>query len=140
MRRNTSGPKRRIAPTGRFAQTELSALLARAAYVGSAVHKRRPGDYRFHPAVNPRASKSLCDGLRTVLKAEAEALLEAGIRKGMVSEHREDGLPKYVWAVDGHGEAYEAKLGNGGYHGYRLDPADEPDMRTLVLREWKARP
>jgi hypothetical protein len=45
-----------------------------------------------------------------------------------------DGVPKYVWTVDGEGEAYEAKIGNGGYHGYRLE--DEDSMRRLVVREW----
>ncbi len=46
-------------------------------------------------------------------------------------------MPKYVWSVDGAGEAYEAKIGNGGYHGYRL--TDEDDMRDYVLQEWKRR-
>jgi len=58
----------------------------------------------------------------------------------MVSRYcEENGLPKYIWAVDEQGEAYEAKTGNDGYHGYRLDEASEKIMRELVLIEWAKR-
>jgi hypothetical protein len=45
--------------------------------------------------------------------------------------------PKYVWSVDSDDEVYEAKIGLGGYHGYRL--ADEDDIRAVVLKEWRKR-
>ncbi len=58
----------------------------------------------------------------------------------MVSICRDEiGLPKFVWAVDEKGEVYEAKTGNDGYHGYRLDEATEKNMRDVVLYEWKQR-
>ena len=31
---------------------------------------------------------------------EARCLFQEGINRGMVSTYSEDGLPKYVWAVD----------------------------------------
>jgi len=55
----------------------------------------------------------------------------------MFSEFPDDGVPKYVWAVDAEGEAYEAKIGSNGYHGYRLEEADA--MRKFVLKEWAKR-
>jgi hypothetical protein len=105
--------------------------------VGSAHHKRKPGDYGFRPPVNPRPWKSICDGRRDILKGEAERLFRGGIMNGMFSNFPDDGLPKFVWGVDDGGEPYEAKIGQGGYHGYRLEEEDE--MRNIVLREWKRR-
>ena len=37
------------------------------------------------------------------------------------------------------GEVYEAKFGNDGYHGYRLDREDEKVMCQYVLDEWNRR-
>jgi len=34
---------------------------------------------------------------------------------------------------------HEAKLGNDGFHGYRLEEENERVMRNLVLQEWAAR-
>lgn len=136
-KRQAITPKRRILPQGGLTGDNCSKLVAKLRYVGSANHKSRPGDYGFHPAANPRPWKSICDGARTILKDEAQSLLEEGARRGLVSKLEFDGLPKYVWSVDEHGEAYEAKLGNGGYHGYRLE--NEDPMRKTVLKEWRDR-
>ena len=113
--------------------------MAEARYTGSSHHKRRPADYGFHPPVNPRPHKSLCDGSRTITLMEACRLFRSGIRKGMVSRHLEKGLPKFVWTVDHLGEAYEAKLGDDGssYHGYQL--YRDQRMRRYILREWRER-
>ncbi len=54
-----------------------------------------------------------------------------------MSEVAGDGMPKYIWSVDEDGVPYEAKVGNGGYHGYPLYPDDE--MSAIVLREWSRR-
>lgn len=58
----------------------------------------------------------------------------------MVSEFGEGELPKFVWAVDEHGEAYEAKLGGDGrsYHGYRLG-ANDASMQRYVIEQWEER-
>ncbi len=113
--------------------------MAALTYVGSGHHKSRPGDYGFHPPVNPRPSKSVCDGLRVVLLAEAQQLFRNGIMMGMFSVSHADGPPKYVWSVDDQGEPYEAKVvpGTVTYKGYRLEEEDE--MRKVVLKEWAAR-
>lgn len=137
MARQGSNPKRRIVDVGSIAQDALEELSARLVYAGSANHKRHPGDYGFHPPSNPRPWKSVCDARRPLLSAEARTLMADGIRKGMISTPDADGVPKYVWSVDAHGVPYEAKIGNGGYHGYPLYPDD--DMSAVVLREWGRR-
>ena len=139
-KRQSNRTERRIAPKGEINQETLAEYAKRARYVGSALHKRHPVDYGFHPAINPRATKSLCDGSRTVTLAQARALFREGIRRGMVSSPRESDLPKYVWAVDSEGNVYEAKRGNpkSEYHGYELG-GNEPTMRRVVEREWRSR-
>ena len=109
-------------------------------YTGSAHHKRVPADYGFNPPVNPRPDKSLCDGSRCVTAAEAMELFFQGIRRGMISNFHEGELPKYVWAVDAQGHAYEAKVERStrNYHGYELN-SDDDAMRQLVIREWGLR-
>jgi hypothetical protein len=137
--RQSNNPKRRIAPPRSLSAQDLASLLAATRYVGSAQHKRIPANYGFHPPANPRPHKALCDDLRVVPLEEAQRLFAAGISKSMVSIYREGDLPKYVWSVDEWGDAYEAKLGNEGYHGYRLDEDTERAMCALVLREWSTR-
>ena len=135
-----NNPTRRIAKPGHFTQVELDNFAENARYEGSALHKSKPADYGFHPQTNPRASKSLCDDIRVILLSEARQLLSSGFERGMVSTRISGDLPKYVWAVDCNGEAYEAKLGGDGrsYHGYRLNH-DDKKMRQWVIEEWKRR-
>ena len=137
-KRQGSDVKRRVVPPGGLDQ-EVRANLSEARYVGSPHHKRRPGDYGFHPPVNPRPHKSLCDDLRAINLREACRLFRSGIRQEMVSSYLENGLPKYVWAVDHAGEPYEAKLGHDGasYHGYRL--YRDQRMRQYIIRTWRER-
>lgn len=140
MKREGNNPKRRIAKLGFFTGRELGGLASAAQYEGSALHKTRPADYGFEPQVAPRPAKSICDGMRVIRRDEAQALLRAGIRLGMVSSHLEGDWPKYVWAVDDSGEVYEAKLGHDRlrYHGYRL-AEDDNAMREWVIDEWSKR-
>lgn len=142
MKYHGNNPKRRIAKFGFLSPRELDELASAARYQGSPHHKTRPADYGFEPPVAPRPSKSVCDGKRVIQSDEAQELLCAGIRLGMVSSHRsyrQGEWPKYVWAVDESGEAYEAKLGHDQrrYHGYRL--AEDDRMREWVLAEWSKR-
>ncbi len=137
MVRQGNRPNRRIAKADMLDPDGRRMLAERLAYSGSAHHKRSPGDYGFHPPVNPRPSKSLCDGLRSILKAEAKRMLREGVSMGMFSAFEGEDMPKYVWCVDSDGEAYEAIIGQGGYHGYRLYSSD--DLRAVVLKEWKKR-
>ena len=134
-------PDRRIARPGSIGKAELKTLAARVRYVGSGLHKLHARDYRFIPSVNPRPSKSSCDDVRYVPPNEASRLFRRGIELGMVSEFAGDGVPKYVWAVDAKGEAYEAKTNPAreiSYHGYRLSD-DDAEMRDYVIKEWKRR-
>ena len=135
--RRGNSTKRRIVSLDTLDTPAREDLARQLSYVGSAHHKRQPGDYDFQPPVNPRPWKSICDGRRTILKDEAARLLREGILNGMFSDLSDDGVPKFVWAVDGEGEAYEAKRDSSGYHGYRLEEDDE--MRRVVLREWEKR-
>jgi hypothetical protein len=138
-KRKGSDPRRRLAVADKFGAEARDALAQRLVYVGSALHKSKPGDYGFRPPVNPRPWKSICDGLRVVLLAEARDLLRRGILRGMFSDVSADEIPKYVWTVDPDGEAYEIKIipGTNEYKGYRLE--EEDSMRATVLREWKRR-
>lgn len=137
--RQSNNPKRRILDPGALSLEGQDRLLAQARYVGSALHKVHPADYGFHPPTNPRPHKSLCDDRRPISAVEAVQLFVAGVRKGMVSTACVDGFPKYVWSVDTQGEAYEAKWGRDGYHGYRLDKEAERYQRDCVLRAWSER-
>ena len=135
MPRQGNNPKRRIAPLGTMGDDLIRTLVDAVTYVGSGHHKRHPADYGLE-RVSPRPTKSLCDLVRTVTFTEAYALLLEGVQLGMVSDHRFGDYPKFVWAVDGHGEVYEAKTdpwNPGAYHGYRLEEDD--DMRSRVERE-----
>ena len=140
MARSGNNPKRRIARCGDIDHRDLDRVLNEARYTGSAHHKRAPADYNFDPPVNPRPHKSLCDGGRIVRRVEARELFREGVRRGMVGSHWEDGFPKYVWAVDSDGRAFESKIehGTSNYHGYQLDENDE-DMRRQVIEEWNRR-
>lgn len=137
--RTGNRPAKPIAEPDALTGHQRLALLARVSYEGTGLHKLRPGDYGFVPSHNPRPTKSVCDDLRPILKKQARSLFREGIILGMTSPHSPDSVPKYVWAVDEHGEAYEAKTKPGHetvYHGYRLGD-DEREMRRTVLKEWR---
>ncbi|MDN3277003.1 hypothetical protein QWJ07_22260 [Frankia sp. RB7] len=140
MAREGNNPKRRLASPTALTKDQREKLAKAAVYVGSGHHKRFPGDYGFSPPVSPRPSKSLCDGIRVILKSEAQTLLKDGVQKGMVSTHMFGEFPKYIWSVDETGEAYEAKTDPntlGDYHGYRLE--EEDAMREMIQANWKKR-
>jgi hypothetical protein len=136
-RRQGNNPKRRIAAADRLAQQERINLAARLTYVGSDHHKRHPADYGFQPPVSPRPWKSVCDAARIIPLDEATQFFRQGVTMGMFSEFPAGAAPKFVWSVDGNGDAYEAKIDRDGYHGYRLEEDD--DMRLVVLKEWQRR-
>ena len=140
MKYKGNNPKRRIARHGYFSERELGELASAVRYQGSAHHKTQPADYGFKPPVAPRPLKSVCDGKRVVFSGEAQHLLQAGVRLGMVNFHREGEWPKYVWAVDDSGEVYEAKLCHDRrrHHGYRLGK-DDSAMRDWAQAEWSRR-
>ena len=140
-KREGNRPDRRVVGETFTSKADREALCKRIRYVGSAIHKLRPGDYGFLPPSNPRPSKSPCDAVRPILLAEASALMQSGVMLGMVSRFDAGGVPKYIWAVDEAGDVYEAKTKpelESSYHGYRLGD-DERDMRTYILKEWKRR-
>ena len=139
-KRHGNNPKRRIAPRNGTDPKSLDRFAAEAVYTGDSQHKSKPADYGFHPPASPRPNKSLCDGNRIIKLAEATALFREGIRRGMISTYCEEGLPKYVWAVDADGHVYEAKHSKNSpnYHGYELGD-DESAMKKLVAKEWMLR-
>jgi len=141
VKRQSPRLDRRFLPRDSLTTEQREELANRITFVGKNLHKLRPGDYGLDPPVNPRPSKSVCDDLRPVLKAEATKLLREGAHAGMVSTFVLDGVPKYVWAVDDAGEVWEAKTAPGlgtAYYGYRLGD-DDTDMRKLVKKEWTRR-
>lgn len=137
--RLSDNPKRRVVDQALVTEDQVGVLLKNARYVGSGHHKRSPGDYGLE-RTNPRPTKSLCDLSRSMTLEEARSLLQAGIRKKMISVPLENGFPKYIWSVSGSGEAFEAKTHQnspGMYHGYPLEVED--DMREYVLKMWAER-
>lgn len=141
MKRRSKPPGWRVMPEEEVSADELLRIRDAARYEGAPFHKLHPGDYGFVPPSSPRPSKSVCDDLRPVLKAEAKRLFREGIRRGMVSRFQPGELPKYIGAVDSNGEVYEAKTKPGQevtYHGYRLGE-DAMEMRDHILSEWSKR-
>ena len=85
--RRTHNPKKRIrsVPTTKEEQARLQQLAQKVRYVGNPDHKRNPGDYGLEPPSRPRLGKSLCDIIGTLLRADAQSLLQQGIEQGYVS-------------------------------------------------------
>jgi len=140
VKRAGNNPKRRIAPIKHLPKSAVNGIAQRVQYLGSPHHKTKPADYNFHPPSNPRPQKSVCDGVRVILKGEAMKLLLSGLQKSMFSTYFVGDLPKFVWSVDESGEVYEAKTDSNTpnqYHGYRLE--EEDMMRAAVLKEWRVR-
>jgi hypothetical protein len=132
MKRPGNNPKRRIASSDRLTEPQRADLVNSVKYVPSGHHKRNPADYGLE-RTNPRPTKSLCDALRIIPKAEAKELMLKGISYGMFSDFFYGKHPKYVWCVGADGEVYEAKTDSvtpGVYHGYRLE--EEDSMRSYI--------
>lgn len=72
-KRTGDNPTRRFIEAGSLTQARLDDVEARARYVGSGHHKRKPLDYGF-ARTNPRPTKSLCDFKRVIKLAEAQSL------------------------------------------------------------------
>lgn len=130
--------KRRLHPD--LSEERLREILDQGMkYVGSALHKRNPGDFGLTPPAAARPGKSLCDDVGIFSRDEAQDLLKVGIHKGLVSPDAEDGFPRYVWMV--HGErVIEARCDNvdlGTYHGYPLETDDA--MADCVRLQWQTR-
>jgi len=105
---------------------EKAFLLKNAAYEGSPLHKRNPGDFGLTPSAAPRPHKTLCDEAKIFKLAEANRLLKIGIEQGLVSEYEEQGFPKNIWIVQGD-QVLEAMYGGsrtGRYHGYPIRNTD----------------
>lgn len=119
---------------------ELGSLADRARYGGNPEHKKNPGDFGLTPPSDPRQGKSLCDIAKIFERGEAEKLLQAGLRSGLVSDRMVGEWPKNVWSVTDDGFAMEAQLENpkvGSYHGYPI-PETDPLLRE-VKRRWECR-
>ena len=130
--------KRRIA-SPKPKPESLSELVQKISYIGSSYHKRNPGDFGLIPPSQPRPDKTLCDGAGILSRASAQRLLEEGARRGLVSDNRQDGFPKHIWAVTEENVVLEAKYNNSGpghYHGYPLPVADP--FREIVLKHWQS--
>ena len=113
-------------------------LATRATYGGNPEHKKNPGDFKLSPPTRPRPDKSLCDGVSIFKRADAEALLKAGIRRGLVSEQYRGNWPQNVWSVTEGGVPVEGQLENeeiGSYHGYPMQ-TDDP-LWDAVIERWR---
>lgn len=135
-------PKRKLL-TSAEAQarvSELGKLADQARYGGNPEHKKNPGDFGLAPPSDPRQGKSLCDAAQIFRRDDAQRLLQAGLRSGLVSDRMVGEWPKNVWSVTDQGCAMEAQLENpelGIYHGYPM-PETDP-LSHEVLRRWERR-
>lgn len=123
---------------GKLSAQQRERLAGQVCYQGSPFHKRYPADYGF-PEPKPRPDKTLCDAEGPLVKSQAEALLVAGVLRGMVSTQFRNGWPQNIWSVR-EGVVFESQLQNqalGEYHGYpmSLDAA----FAAVVLDEWEKR-
>ncbi len=118
----------------------LIALVGSVKYGGNPEHKKNPGDFGLTPPSSPRSAKSLCDTVKIFTRKAAVTHLQAGLRKGMVSEQMKGKWPQNIWAVTSDGFPLEAQLENpeaGVYHGYPM-PESDP-LSHEVIKEWKTR-
>jgi hypothetical protein len=115
----------------------LCSLSKRVRYVGSAYHKRNPGDFGLTPPAQPRPDATLCDGAEIFKRKTAQELLEKGVKAGLISVQRRGDFPQNIWAVTIKGIALEAELDNSGqgtYHGYPMRNGDP--LMSKVLERW----
>jgi len=132
-------PKRRIqpAPSTDEQRNTLSQMANKAIYTGNPAHKRNRGDFGLTPPAGARGDKNLCDGANVFSRKEAQMLLQAGIRRGLVSERVVDGWPQNVWAISNNNVALEAmRESEGKYHGYSL-PIEDP-LAQEIRKRWNA--
>jgi len=133
-------PKRKLlTPAQAHARAdELEQLAERVGYGGNPEHKKNPGDFNLTPPSDPRQGKSLCDVAKIFRRDEALKLVQAGLRRGLVSDRIAGDWPKNVWAVTHDGIPMEAQLENPGlgtYHGYPM-PETDP-LSVEVVRRWE---
>jgi hypothetical protein len=140
--RDRFNPKCRLRPTASTTAERRShdALARCVRYGGNPEHKRNPGDFGLTPPSSPRPGKTLCDDANVYSRPEAVALLQEGLRRGLVSAQTRNDWPQNVWAVTPAGIPLEAELENqttGSYHGYPM-PHNDP-LREDVLARWGSR-
>jgi hypothetical protein len=107
---------------------EELALLAKAAYEGSPLHKKNPGNFRLTPPAAPRPDKTLCDEAGVNTMELASELFQRAVARGLVSDATtSSGFPKQIWVVDEKDRVFEAMYGgsrDGRYHGYPIRRSD----------------
>ena len=115
----------------------LTGLARRVRYRGNPLHKRDPGDFNLAPPVQPRDDKTLCDGVHIHTRDVAQALLQEGVSRGLISVQTRGQFPQNIWAVTKDGYPLEAQLENqeqGTYYGYPM-PTTDP-LRNAVILRW----
>ena len=115
------------------------ALLAKAQYEGSPLHKRNPGDFGLTPPAAPRPDKTLCDEAGVTSRESATRLFGRAVERGLVSEAvTQAGFPRQIWVVDDEKRVFEAMYGgsrDGCYHGYPIRSTDPLCARIRELWE-----
>lgn len=131
--------KRRFLQINAAHLKRLRTLSELVRYGGNPEHKKHPGDFKLTPPSDPRPGKSLCDVAGIYSRHIARALLQDGLRKGLVSDRQLDGWPKNIWAVSEKSCPLEAQLENasiGGYHAYPMPPSDPLAREVLIRWGW----
>lgn len=92
-------PKRRLKSCDESELVRLSELAQKVQYGGNPEHKKNPGDFGLTPPADPRPGKSLCDGVAVFTRAEALALLQTGLSRGLVSDRFVGEWPRNIWSM-----------------------------------------
>lgn len=104
----------------------MTALAARARYVGSSEHKTGPS---FAGVPRPRADATKCDTALNDRLDEIQGWLRRAFEFHCFGPPWEGDFPRYAWCkVDA--VVYEARLVNRGlgqYKGWQLNPDEWPD-------------
>ena len=139
-RYNQFNLKRRIKKLEEVDLQYCSDIAKQIRYGGNPEHKKNPGDFGLTPPSNPRAGKSLCDVVSIFSRRVALERLQAGLRKGLISERSHGEWPQNIWSVTEDGYPLEAQLENpatGVYHGYPM-PESDP-LAAEVIKQWDMR-
>lgn len=128
-------PCRRASGTARGLLNRIEDLR----YSGNPEHKRNPGDFGLTPPSGPRPGKTLCDQVEIYSRAEALALLKAGVRRGISAQERDDHCTKFDIPADGYGRASvtSRQWDNESSMTVRLDL--RPDVEANLAAQARAR-
>jgi hypothetical protein len=139
--RRSDNEKRRLHPEPGVT-LRVTALLRVATYHGISKHKRDPVRFGLRHYRGRRGDESLCDdhaNFEPDQMPRVPAMMQRGIRAGLLGHLISQGAPTMLWAVADSGWIFEARVTNisvPDYHGYPVRPSEA--IAELVFRRFHA--